>query len=78
MPLFEYRCRECDHGFELLVRESTTLECPACHGSALDKQHSAFAVSAPAAQGRGRAPMAAGGGCGSCGHPGGPGSCSVN
>jgi putative FmdB family regulatory protein len=78
MPLYEYRCQDCDHGFELLVRESTTFECPACHGQKLEKQLSVFAVSAPGAGARaGRAPMAAGS-CGSCGHPGGPGSCSVN
>ncbi len=76
MPLYEYRCAECDHGFELLVRESTTFECPACRGSKLEKQLSVFAVSAPAGRGP-RMPMAAGS-CGSCGHPGGPGSCAVN
>ncbi len=38
MPLYEYRCRDCDHGFELLVREATTFECPACHGQQLEKQ----------------------------------------
>ncbi len=76
MPLYEYRCQDCDHGFELLVRESTTFECPACHGQKLEKQLSVFAVSAPSTR-SGRAPMAAGP-CGSCGHPDGPGSCSVN
>lgn len=76
MPLYEYRCEDCNHGFELLVRESTTFECPACHGRKLEKQLSVFAV---ADGGRGgKAPMAMGGGCGSCGHPGGPGSCSMN
>ena len=75
MPLYEYRCRDCDHGFELLVRESTTLECPSCHGDKLEKQLSVFAVGAAA--GGSRMPMAAGP-CGSCGHPDGPGSCSVN
>jgi putative FmdB family regulatory protein len=47
MPLYEYRCQNCDHGFELLVRESTTLECPACHGDKLEKQLSVFAVGHP-------------------------------
>ena len=47
MPLFEYRCRECDHHFELLVRESTRYECPKCASDELDKQLSVFAVSAP-------------------------------
>ena len=57
MPLFEYRCQDCDHGFELLVRESTTLECPACHGAKLEKQLSVFAVGADGAA----APDAGGG-----------------
>lgn len=76
MPLYEYRCQDCSHGFELLVRESTTFECPACHGQKLEKQLSVFAVAAGSARG-GPAPMAMGP-CGSCGHPDGPGSCSVN
>jgi putative FmdB family regulatory protein len=68
MPLFEYACRECDNHFELLVRESTKLECPKCSGTHLDKQFSVFAT-----HGGGDQPSfgqtAAGGGCcgGSCG-----------
>ena len=73
MPLYEYRCEDCQTEFELLVRESTTLECPACHGARLEKQLSVFAVA-------GDQPMraAAPGPCGACGHPDGPGSCSMN
>ena len=52
MPLYEYQCRSCDHQFELLVRESTKLECPKCTGTELDKQLSVFAVSAPASAAR--------------------------
>jgi putative FmdB family regulatory protein len=76
MPLFEYECRDCHHHFELLVRQSTSIECPACHGARLDKQLSVFAVSAPAASSRSF--DAAPGPCGTCGHPDGPGSCSVD
>ena len=76
MPLFEYECRACHNHFELLVRESTILECPSCQGTDLEKQLSVFAVSAPAES---RVPRAgAPGPCGACGHPDGPGSCSVN
>jgi putative FmdB family regulatory protein len=72
MPLFEYACRACDHHFELLVRESTTLECPKCASRELDKQLSVFAVSAPSSgAARTAAPMP----CGACGDPRGAGSC---
>ncbi len=54
MPLYEYPCRACDHHFELLVRESTKLECPKCAGTELGKQLSVFAVSAPASGGPSR------------------------
>jgi putative FmdB family regulatory protein len=75
MPLYEYECLTCRREFELLVRESTELACPACHGHDLERRLSVFAVSAPpraASTGRAIGP------CGSCGHPDGPGSCSVN
>jgi putative FmdB family regulatory protein len=75
MPLYEYLCRSCNNHFELLVRQSTKLECPKCAGTELDKQLSVFAVSAagmsPARDGS-PAP------CGSCGDPRGAGSCRVN
>jgi putative FmdB family regulatory protein len=73
MPLFEYACRECDHHFELLVREATKLECPKCASAHLDKQLSVFAVSAPSS---GSSRMAGPAPCGSCGDPRGAGSCS--
>jgi putative FmdB family regulatory protein len=76
MPLYEYHCADCDTNFELLVREQTTLACPACHGTHLEKQLSVFAVGAngAAATTRAAAPSA----CGACGDPRGPGSCSMN
>jgi putative FmdB family regulatory protein len=73
MPLYEYRCRECSSQFELLVRETTTLACPACASAEIDKQLSVFAVSAPAG---GAMPRSAGpAACGACGDPRGAGSC---
>jgi putative FmdB family regulatory protein len=73
MPLYEYQCRACDHQFELLVRESTALECPKCTGKDLEKQLSVFAVSAPSS---GTSRMAGPAPCGACGDPRGAGSCS--
>jgi putative FmdB family regulatory protein len=73
MPIYEYRCRACNHRFELIVNGSTLPACPACKARDLEKQLSVFAVAtSPSAS---PAPL---GPCGRCGHPDGPGSCSVN
>ena len=45
MPLFEFACRDCGHRFEYLTRQGHQPACPACHGAALEKQLSVFAVS---------------------------------
>ncbi|HSE60339.1 MAG TPA: zinc ribbon domain-containing protein [Nitrospiraceae bacterium] len=72
MPLFEYRCTQCQHQFELIVNGSTTPACPSCRSERLEKKISAFAVGAT-----GWAPSS-GGACGSCGDPRGSGACSMN
>jgi putative FmdB family regulatory protein len=74
MPLYEYDCRTCSVHFETLVRGTETPECPACHGTDLERALSTFAVNA--ASPRVSAPMA--GPCGRCGDPRGPGACSMN
>jgi putative FmdB family regulatory protein len=38
MPIFDFRCRNCEKTFELLVRGSTEPVCPSCGGNALEKQ----------------------------------------
>ncbi len=46
MPLFDFRCRSCDHVFEVLVRPGHgTPPCPKCQGVDLEKLLAAFAVS---------------------------------
>lgn len=75
MPIFEYVCKECNHRFELLVRGDVVPACPACKGTGLDKQFSAFGVGAT---GGWPVTSSSGGECGSCGDPRGPGSCSTN
>jgi putative FmdB family regulatory protein len=47
MPLFDFQCRACGHGFEALVRPQDTSgpRCPACGGTELDKLLPTFAVS---------------------------------
>ena len=41
MPIYEYRCRNCDATFEVLVRGSNAVTCPHCGSSSLDKSFSA-------------------------------------
>src|SRR5436190_14984405 len=46
MPVYEYRCRACDHEFEQLVlpgRAEPT--CPECQSGDLERKLSSFAVS---------------------------------
>lgn len=48
MPLYEYRCQECDHRFEVLQRIGEGAEgivCPSCDAEAVSKQYSTFAAS---------------------------------
>ena len=73
MPLFEYRCKECSHQFELIVQGSTIPSCPLCQTEQLEKQLSGFAVT-----GGSQRFEATSGGCGTCGDPRGPGACSMN
>ncbi len=72
MPMFNYRCEDCDERFEALVQRSTTPKCPSCQGERLKKALSSFAVGAAAAT---PAPKM---GCGRCGDPRGPGACPFN
>jgi hypothetical protein len=62
MPIFEYVCQNCDHGFEALV-----------YGKKLAPQLSTFAVASKGAPKASPSP----GPCGTCGDPGGPGACSM-
>jgi putative FmdB family regulatory protein len=45
MPIYEYRCRECDTTFEALVRKDTAAACPDCGSLSVDKLISAPFVS---------------------------------
>ena len=48
MPIFEYRCGECGHQFEALIRSTESAACPECRSSQSEKL-----LSAPAAHVRG-------------------------
>ena len=46
MPLFEFRCRECDHRFEDIFRdvgETGEAECPECGSRDVERLQSGFA-----------------------------------
>ena len=63
MPIYEYRCEECDHRFEILQRlgdGAAGLACPDCGTTErLEKMFSTFASAAP--EGLAAEPMS--GGC---------------
>jgi len=49
MPIYEYRCQDCETKFEKLVRRSSDaaeLECPACGQKHLRQEMSTFAAHA--------------------------------
>ena len=75
MPIYEYRCGECQHRFELIVSASTRPACPECGAERLEKQLSVFAVAHGQASAAG---SHAGGACGTCGDPRGPGACALD
>ena len=41
MPLFDYKCEECYHRFEVITSSNKTVLCPKCDGQALTKLLSA-------------------------------------
>jgi len=47
MPIYEYRCVNCDRSFEAFVRPTDeSAQCPQCHGSKLTREMSTFAARA--------------------------------
>lgn len=48
MPIYEYQCRACGHGFETLVRGSEQPSCPACRAGDIERLLSSFGVSSEA------------------------------
>lgn len=66
MPIFEYRCADCEREFEAFVTPERTAECPACRGANLRKLLSTPGM-VGAATGVSTAPLPMTGGCGAGG-----------
>ena len=72
MPLYEYLCKDCSHGFEILVRGNDhRILCPKCNSRKVSKCFSTFAYrgsvsSVDALQSTGVGSGSAASGCGSC------------
>jgi len=65
MPIYEYRCGDCEKSFETYVRAwGEAVSCPACQGGRVEKQLSTFAFA-----GASGFTSSVGGGCG-CGRGG--------
>jgi putative FmdB family regulatory protein len=72
MPIYEYRCSDCDRSFETLVSPGRfEAECPKCGGVNLSRELSVFASARSASDGGSSSVSDAGpsGGCcgGACG-----------
>jgi len=70
MPIFEFVCRQCDHGFEEIMSyaemEAGDAVCPACGSSKVARGLSSFATG----KGGGQASPPCGSGGGGCGSSG--------
>jgi putative FmdB family regulatory protein len=44
MPIYEYTCKACGDGFELLVRHDTVVACPSCRSGEIERLLSLPAV----------------------------------
>ncbi|MBC7784328.1 MAG: zinc ribbon domain-containing protein [Burkholderiales bacterium] len=74
MPMYEYTCRKCGHGFEKLVKTMSgadRVSCPECQSKKTERQFSVFAVGADG----GKSSSVPQRGCGRCSEPGG---CGMN
>ncbi|HLH76849.1 MAG TPA: zinc ribbon domain-containing protein [Candidatus Binataceae bacterium] len=75
MPIYEYRCRDCEHEFEIFVMASApAAACPDCGSEQLTRELSSFASHAEQSSSgsyEGSGPVGGGGCCGGacgCGH----------
>ena len=65
--------------YHFQVRSGSTVECPSCNSTRLEKQLSVFNAGVPTAFGAAKSvPDMSEGACGMCGDPRGPGACSFD
>ena len=76
MPIYEYKCKNCNNQFEALVLGRERSRCPKCRGLRLEQLLSAFSTLSTSQ--RKESGLDSSTACGSCGDPAGPGSCSMN
>jgi putative FmdB family regulatory protein len=67
MPIFEYRCSDCEREFEAFVTTERTAECPGCHGANLVKLLSSPGMVGGSNGGSRSEALPMGGGCGAGG-----------
>jgi putative FmdB family regulatory protein len=67
MPIFEYRCADCEREFEAFVTADRSAECPSCRGGNLVKQLSSPGMVGVSAGAKPAASVPASGGCGAGG-----------
>lgn len=74
MPIYEYRCEDCEQRAEILIRGSEEPVCPQCGGKQLHKEWSTFATGGEVQPRGGGHQHSAG--CGCC--MGAQGACGLN
>jgi putative FmdB family regulatory protein len=71
MPIYEYICSDCEHGFEELVLSSSEeIHCPSCDSAELERAMSVFASKSGGEfrSSSGGCGDCSGGDCSGCGH----------
>ncbi|MGH9310237.1 MAG: FmdB family zinc ribbon protein [Vicinamibacterales bacterium] len=67
MPIFEYRCGDCERAFEAFVTADRSAECPSCGSVKLVKQLSSPGMVGVSSGSKPAAALPMGGGCGAGG-----------
>ncbi len=66
MPIFEFKCNDCDHNFEELIRTDASARCPECGSENTEKLISLCVRNRRSGGSGDYTPSYSGGGCGGC------------